>query len=58
MPFLELQRRLGRREPDLFLGGQIPVVFVIFDLLLLDDTSLLKASLAERRRLLDSLALE
>jgi DNA ligase-1 len=58
MPFLELQRRLGRREPDLFLGGQIPVVFVIFDLLLLDDTSLLKTSLAERRRLLDSLALE
>ena len=58
MPFLELQRRLGRREPDLFLGGQIPVVFVIFDLLLLDDTSLLKTSLAERRRLLDSLTLE
>jgi DNA ligase-1 len=58
MPFLELQRRLGRREPDLFLGGQVPVVFVIFDLLLLDDTSLLKISLAERRRLLDSLTLE
>ena len=58
MPFLELQRRLGRREPDLFLGGQVPVVFVIFDLLLLDDTSLLKRSLAERRCLLDSLTLE
>jgi DNA ligase-1 len=24
-PFLDLQKRLGRREPDLFLGGQIPV---------------------------------
>jgi ATP-dependent DNA ligase I len=57
MPFLELQKRLGRREPDLFLGGQIPVVFVIFDLLLLDDTSLLKTSLAERRRLLSGLTL-
>ncbi len=57
MPFLELQKRLGRREPDLFLGGQIPVVFVIFDLLLIDDTSLLKTSLAERRRLLDTLTL-
>ena len=33
------------------------MVFVIFDLLLLDDTSLLKTSLAERRRLLDGLTL-
>lgn len=57
-PFLELQKRLGRREPDLFLGGQIPVAFVIFDLLLLDDTSLLKTPLAERRQLLDSLTLK
>ena len=58
LPFFELQKRLGRREPDLFLGGEIPVVFVIFDLLLLDDTSLLKIPLAERRRLLDSLTLQ
>ena len=57
LPFLELQKRLGRREPDLFLGGQIPVAFVIFDILLLDDASLLKSPLAERRRLLDSLTL-
>ncbi|MGB8463489.1 MAG: ATP-dependent DNA ligase [Terrimicrobiaceae bacterium] len=55
LPFFELQKRLGRREPDLFLGGQIPVAFVIFDLLFLDDASLLKTSLAERRRLLDTL---
>lgn len=58
LPFFELQKRLGRREPDLFLGGQIPVAFVVFDLLLLDDTSLLKTPLAERRRRLDSLTLE
>jgi DNA ligase-1 len=57
LPFFELQKRLGRREPDLFLGGQIPVVFVIFDLLLLDQASLLKTPLAERRRLLESLSL-
>ena len=56
-PFLELQKRLGRREPDFFLGGQVPVVFAIFDLLLLDNISLLKTSLTERRRLLDSLTL-
>ena len=36
-PFLELQKRLGRREPDFFLGGQIPVVFAIFDILLVDN---------------------
>jgi DNA ligase-1 len=58
LPFLELQKRLGRREPDLFLGGQIPVAFVTFDILLLDDVSLLKTPLSERRQLLDSLALE
>jgi DNA ligase-1 len=58
LPFFELQKRLGRREPDLFLGEEIPVVFVIFDLLLLDDTALLKIPLAERRRLLSSLTLQ
>jgi DNA ligase-1 len=58
LPFFELQKRLGRREPDLFLGGQIPVAFVIFDLLFLDDASLLKTPLAERRRLLESMSLE
>jgi ATP-dependent DNA ligase I len=58
LPFLDLQRRLGRREPDLFLGGEIPVAFVTFDILLLDEVSLLKTPLAERRRLLDSLTLQ
>lgn len=58
LPFLELQKRLGRREPDLFLGGQIPVAFVTFDILFLDDVSLLKTPLSERRQLLDSLALQ
>ena len=57
LPFLQLQKRLGRLEPDLFLGGQIPVVFVIFDLLFLDNTSFLKKPLAERRSLLDGLGL-
>ena len=57
LPFFELQKRLGRREPDLFLGGQIPVVFVIFDLLLLDNVSLLKTPLGERRRQLESMSL-
>ena len=57
LPFLELQKRLGRREPDLFLGGEIPVAYVIFDVLLFDEASLLKRPLAERRRLLETLRL-
>ncbi|HEY6676579.1 MAG TPA: ATP-dependent DNA ligase, partial [Terrimicrobium sp.] len=58
LPFLELQKRLGRREPDLFLGGEIPVAYVIFDILLLDEASLLNRPLAERRRLLETLTLQ
>jgi DNA ligase 1 len=58
LPFLELQKRLGRREPDLFLGGEIPVAYVIFDVLLFDEASLLKRPLAERRQLLETLRLQ
>jgi DNA ligase 1 len=58
LPFLELQKRLGRREPDLFLGGEIPVAYVIFDILFLEGASLLKRPLAERRQLLDTLTLQ
>jgi len=58
LPFLELQKRLGRREPDLFLGGEIPVAYVIFDVLLFDEASLLKRPLAQRRQLLETLRLQ
>ncbi len=33
LPFADLQRRLGRREPDLFMRDQFPIKFVAFDLL-------------------------
>jgi DNA ligase-1 len=56
LPFQDLQRRLGRVEADLFLGGEIPVVFQAFDLLLLDNENLLKAPLGERRALLETIA--
>ncbi len=52
LSFFELQKRLGRRDADLFLGEQIPVGYVAFDLLALDEKSLLRASLRERRALL------
>lgn len=57
LSFFELQKRLGRREADLFLGAQIPVACLIFDVLRLDGQSLLKVSLAERRKALESVEL-
>jgi DNA ligase-1 len=57
LTFFDLQKRLGRREPDLFLGETIPIVYLVFDLLYLNGRSLLGVPLQERRRLLESLAL-
>lgn len=57
LSFFELQKRLGRKEPDLFLGEQIPVGYVAFDLLALDGKSLLRLSLRERRALIERLSL-
>ncbi len=52
LPFAELQKRLGRKGDDFFLGAEIPVSLSCYDLLWRDGTSLLGAPLAERRRLL------
>jgi DNA ligase-1 len=57
LPFAELQRRLGRREHDLFMREEVPVKFIAFDMLWKDGASLLQTPLRERRRLLESLAL-
>lgn len=57
MSFFELQKRLGRRDADLFLPAEIPVSYLIFDLLELDGRSLLKKPLIERRSLLERLPL-
>ena len=54
-PFAELERRAGRQERDLFVGDEIPVRLVVFDLLWLNGDSLLDAPLRERRAALDSL---
>ncbi|MCI0365612.1 MAG: hypothetical protein L0219_17255 [Phycisphaerales bacterium] len=56
LPFAELQRRLGRREHDLFMREEIPVKFVAFDILWRNGGSLLKVPLRERRALLEALA--
>ncbi len=61
LTFFDLQKRLGRKTQgtDLFAAASadVPVVFVAFDLLLLNDRSLLKTPLRERRDLLRSLQL-
>ncbi len=55
LPFAELQKRLGRKGDDFFLGSEIPVSLSVYDLLWLDGRTLLKSPLIERRALLDQL---
>jgi DNA ligase-1 len=55
LPFAELQKRLGRRGDDLFLRHEVPVQFVIFDLLWREGESLLESPLKARRQLLDAM---
>ncbi|HOP97575.1 MAG TPA: ATP-dependent DNA ligase [Verrucomicrobiota bacterium] len=57
LPFAELQRRLGRREHDLFMREEVPIRFVAFDLLWLEGRSWLRERLRERRRRLEELRL-
>ena len=61
LTFFDLQKRLGRKldADDLFAHGaaDVPVVFVAFDLLLVNGKSLLKKPLWERRELLRQLQL-
>jgi DNA ligase-1 len=61
LTFFDLQKRLGRRSDgaDLFAraAADVPVAFVIFDLLWLNGRSLLKTPLHERRRHLSSVRL-
>jgi DNA ligase 1 len=53
LPFAELQKRLGRKGDDFFLGAEIPVSISFYDLLWLNGRPLLKEPLASRRRLLE-----
>jgi len=55
LPFTELQQRLGRKQPELWLPLEIPVSFVAFDLLYVDGEPLLDRPLAQRRDLLQRL---
>jgi len=57
LPFAELQKRLGRRQDDLFMREEVPIKMVVFDLLWLKGKSLLNESLRDRRKQLEALAL-
>ncbi|HEX3420601.1 MAG TPA: ATP-dependent DNA ligase, partial [Candidatus Udaeobacter sp.] len=61
LTFFDLQKRLGRKNEtaDLFAGAaaDVPVTFVLFDLLWVDGRSLLKSPLRERREQLGTLIL-
>ncbi|BET67615.1 hypothetical protein ASA1KI_25330 [Opitutales bacterium ASA1] len=57
LPFSELQRRLGRRGDDFFLGAEVPVSLWLYDLLWVDGHELLQSTLAERRAHLERLVL-
>lgn len=55
LPFAELQKRLGRKGEDFFLGDEIPVSLSLYDLLWVDGHVLLKYPLRERRAHLEAI---
>ncbi|MEM9398814.1 MAG: ATP-dependent DNA ligase [Verrucomicrobiota bacterium] len=55
LPFLELQKRLGRKEQDLFMAQNVPVKFFAFDCMKLGDDVLLDQPLNQRRKALETL---
>lgn len=55
LPFGELQKRLGRREGDLFMREEVPITYVAFDLLWLSGQTCLSRPLRERRAALETL---
>jgi len=58
LSFFDLQRRLGRKRTlDFFETEDIPVLYMVFDLLRLNGETLLKTPLSERRRRLSQLML-
>jgi DNA ligase-1 len=67
MPFVALQKRLGRKAPSAAIRAEVPVVYVAFDLLALADPAvngveplaeaLLDRPLSERRKRLEGLEL-
>jgi DNA ligase-1 len=55
LTFFDLQKRLNRREADLFLTEDVPVEFVAFDVLMGEGRTLLSRPWHERRAVLEEL---
>ena len=55
LPFAELQKRLGRREGDLFMREEVPIQYIAFDLLWHNGQSWLNQPLRERREKLETI---
>jgi DNA ligase 1 len=55
LPFTELQKRLGRKQVNMWIQQDIPVKFVAFDLFYQDGELLLDEPLAKRKALLDAI---
>ena len=58
LPFAELQKRLGRKGDDFFLGAEIPVSISFYDLLWRNGRSLLREPLSSRRAHLTELLID
>ena len=61
LPFLQLQTRLGRKQPSAAIRAKVPVIYVAFDVMALGDDApepLLRESLRLRRERLETLALD
>lgn len=56
--FGALQQRMGVTRPSPQLRARVPVMFVVFDLLCVDDTWVLELGYDQRRALLDGLRLD
>jgi len=55
MPFHALQTRLGRVSPDAAVMAAVPVIYVAWDVLMIDDDVLIDLPLRERRARLEAL---
>jgi DNA ligase-1 len=53
LPFTEIQKRLGRKNVTSTLMKEVPVAYVVFDVLYADDELVIDRSLRERDALLD-----
>ncbi|MFW5653850.1 MAG: ATP-dependent DNA ligase [Planctomycetota bacterium] len=58
LPFSLLQRRLNRKRVELMLWDDVPVAFIVFDLLEVEGQDLRETMLSERRRQLRSIVAE